>query len=475
MEHYEVVIIGAGPAGLSAGYELCNSKKKVLVLEKKYQVGGLAETKVFGDYRYDIGPHRFFTKNEEVYNLFIKMLGDDAVKVNRKTRILFKNSYFDYPLSPVNALFGLGMFESIQIGFSYIFARIKSYLRLSRIENFEDWVVDKFGRKLFNNFFKNYTEKVWGIDCKLIGKDWAAQRIKGLSLSTAIKFAIFPNSKKRPKTLIDVFYYPRLGAGMLWEKFEEHLNANGVPVVKNSFVKNVQEMENKQVLTYIEKNQEKIISSDHILFSNPLLDFIKFYKTTVPEKVISAVKNLEYRNHISVHITVDKKLFDDNWIYIHSPTLKMARIADFTNFSTEMSKEGEYPLTLEYFCFEEDKIWSQDNSEIIAFGLKELKSIFNEEFSVIHSDVSRNPKAYPVIKTGYEKDINIIKNWLATKENLTAIGRSGMFKYNNQDHAMATGIYAVRNLLGEGNYDPWEVNVDGEYHEEVIKTSTDGE
>tara|TARA_B110000444_G_C18786321_1_gene570145 strand:+ start:86 stop:1513 length:1428 start_codon:yes stop_codon:yes gene_type:complete len=474
MEHYDVVIIGAGPAGLSAGYELCNSKKKVLVLEKKYQVGGLAETKVFGDYRYDIGPHRFFTKNEEVYNLFIKMLGDDAVKVNRKTRILFKNSYFDYPLSPVNALFGLGIFESIQIGFSYIFARIKSYLRLSRIENFEDWVVDKFGRKLFNNFFKNYTEKVWGIDCKLIGKDWAAQRIKGLSLSTAIKFAIFPNSKKRPKTLIDVFYYPRLGAGMLWEKFEEHLNANSVPVVKNSFVTHVQEMEDKQVLTYLEKNQEKIISADHILFSNPLLDFIKFYKTTVPKEVISAAKNLEYRNHISVHITVDKKLFDDNWIYIHSPTLKMARIADFTNFSTEMSKEGEYPLTLEYFCFEEDEIWSQDNSEIIAFGLKELKSIFNEKFTVIHSDVSRNSKAYPVIKTGYEKDINIIKNWLSTKENLTAIGRSGMFKYNNQDHAMATGIYAVRNLLGEGNYDPWEVNVDGEYHEEVLKTNTDG-
>jgi protoporphyrinogen oxidase len=475
MEHYDVVIIGAGPAGLSAGYELCNSKKKVLVLEKKYQVGGLAETKVFGDYRYDIGPHRFFTKNEEVYSLFIKMLGDDAVKVNRKTRILFKNSYFDYPLSPVNALFGLGIFESIQIGFSYIFARIKSYLRLTRIENFEDWVVDKFGRKLFNNFFKNYTEKVWGIDCKLIGKDWAAQRIKGLSLSTAIKFAIFPNSKKRPKTLIDAFYYPRLGAGMLWEKFEEHLNANSVPVVKNSFVTNVQEIEDKQVLTYIEKNQEKIISTDHVLFSNPLLDFIKFYKTTVPEEVISAAKNLEYRNHISVHITVDKKLFDDNWIYIHSPTLKMARIADFTNFSTEMSKEDEYPLTLEYFCFEDDEIWSQDNSEIIAFGLKELKSIFNEEFRVIHSDVSRNPKAYPVIKTGYEKDINIIKNWLATKENLTAIGRSGMFKYNNQDHAMATGIYAVRNLLGEGNYDLWEVNVDGEYHEEVIKINKDGE
>ena len=467
MDHYDVVIIGAGPAGLTAGYELCKSNKRVLILEKKDQVGGLAETKVFGEYRYDIGPHRFFTKNKEVYDLFIKMLGDDAVKVNRKTRILFKNAYFDYPLSPVNALFGLGLLESIQIGFSYIFARIKGYLNLSKIENFEDWVIDKFGRKLFNNFFKNYTEKVWGIDCKLIGKDWAAQRIKGLSLSTAIKFALFPNSKKKPKTLIDVFYYPRLGAGMLWEKFEEYLINNGISVQKNSYVKSVKEYENKQVLTYFENDNQKTISADHILFSNPLLNFIKFYNPTVPSNVLTSANKLEYRNHISVHITVDKKLFDDNWIYIHSPDLKMARIADFTNFSDAMSKDGEYPLTLEYFCFSDEKIWNQDNSEIIEFALDELKKIFTQEFNVIHSDVTRNPKAYPVIKTGYEEDINVIKDWLATKDNITAIGRSGMFKYNNQDHAMATGLYAVRTLLGEGNFDPWSVNVDGEYHEEI--------
>ena len=467
MNHYDVVIIGAGPAGLTAGYELSKSNKKVLILEKKDQVGGLAETKVFGEYRYDIGPHRFFTKNREVYDLFIKMLGDDAVRVNRKTRILFKNAYFDYPLSPVNALFGLGLLESIQIGFSYIFARIKGYLKLSKIENFEDWVIDKFGKKLFNNFFKNYTEKVWGIDCKLIGKDWAAQRIKGLSLSTAIKFALFPNSKKKPKTLIDVFYYPRLGAGMLWEKFEEYLINNGISVQKNSYVKSVKEYENKQVLTYFENDNQKTISADHILFSNPLLNFIKFYNPTVPSNVLTSANKLEYRNHISVHITVDKKLFDDNWIYIHSPDLKMARIADFTNFSDAMSKDGEYPLTLEYFCFSDEKIWNQDNSEIIEFALDELKKIFTQEFNVIHSDVTRNPKAYPVIKTGYEEDINVIKDWLATKDNITAIGRSGMFKYNNQDHAMATGLYAVRTLLGEGNFDPWSVNVDGEYHEEI--------
>jgi protoporphyrinogen oxidase len=455
MDNFDVVIIGAGPAGLTAGYELSKSNKKVLVLEKKDQVGGLAETKVYGDYRYDIGPHRFFTKNEEVYELFLMMLGDDAVKVDRKTRILFKNSYFDYPLSPLNALFGLGIFESIQIGFSYVYARIKSYLKLSKIENFEDWVIDKFGRKLYQNFFKNYTEKVWGIDCKDIGKDWAAQRIKGLSLTSAIFFALFPNSKRKPKTLIDVFYYPRLGAGMLWEKFENNLNANGVEVKKNSYVTGVVQKNGKQILKYTDNGTEKVVSAEHVIFSNPLLDFIKFYGENVPEEVVVSAGNLEYRNHISVHLTVDKKLFDDNWIYIHSPDLKMARIADFTNFSKDMSKEKE------------DTIWSQENSEIIAFALDELKKIFDQDFNIIHNEVTRNAKAYPVIKTGYEKDINIIKNWLKTKENLTAIGRSGMFKYNNQDHAMATGLYAVRTLLGEGNFDPWSVNVDGEYHEEI--------
>ena len=465
---YDLVIIGAGPAGLTAAYELANSNKRIIVLEKKSQVGGLAETKVFEKYRYDIGPHRFFTKNKEVYNLFLEMLDKDAVEVNRKTRILFKNSYFDYPLTPVNALFGLGIFESIAIGFSYIFARVKSYLKISKINNFEDWVVDKFGKKLFNNFFKNYTEKVWGIDCKDIGSDWAAQRIKGLSLSTAIKFALFPNSKKRPKTLVDKFYYPRLGAGMLWEKFEDFITSNDIEVSKNKKVTNIKKESDKFTVTY--ENSEGIIHSvdtQNIFFSNPLLEFIDIFDDDTPQRVIDSAKSLEYRNHISVHVTVDKKLFDDNWIYIHSPNLKMARIADFTNFSKDMSQEGTYPLTLEYFCFESDEIWNKDNENIISFALNELKSIFDEEFNIIHSAVSRNAKAYPVIKTGYQMHIEVIKEWLSSLHNITAIGRSGMFKYNNQDHAMATGLYAARTLLGIGDFDPWEVNVDGEYHEEV--------
>ena len=319
MKLYDVVVIGAGPAGLTAGYELSKSEKQVLIIEKKDQVGGLAETKVFGDYRYDIGPHRFFTKNKEVYDLFLEMLGEDAVAVNRKTRILFKGSYFDYPLTPLNALFGLGVIESIKIGFSYLTARVRSYLKLSSINNFEDWVIDKFGKKLYSNFFKNYTEKVWGIDCQDIGKDWAAQRIKGLSLSTAIKFALFPNSKKRPKTLVDLFYYPKLGAGMLWEKFEECLLNNNVDVLKNSYVIDVNYKDDLLEVTYESNGKKEVVLTKHLLFSNPLLDFIKYFKNEVPDKVLEASNNLDYRNHISVHVTIDKKLFDDNWIYIHSP------------------------------------------------------------------------------------------------------------------------------------------------------------
>ena len=465
---YDLIIIGAGPAGLTAAYELSDSDKKVLVLEKKPQVGGLAETKVFDDYRYDIGPHRFFTKNQEVYDLFLNILDKDAVEVNRKTRILFKNSYFDYPLTPLNALFGLGIFESILIGLSYIFARIKSYIGITKINNFEDWVIDKFGRKLFNNFFKNYTEKVWGIDCSDIGSDWAAQRIKGLSLSTAIKFALFPNSKKRPKTLVDKFYYPKLGAGMLWEKFEEIVVKKNIEVSKEKTVTDIVTKDKGFIVSFKDnEGNEKSEETKNIFFSNPLLEFIDIFDGDVPHKVIKSAKSLNYRNHISVHVTVDKKLFDDNWIYIHSPNVDMARIADFTNFSDSMSVDGNYPLTLEYFCFENDELWNKKNDEIIEYGLKELKSIFDVEFNVVHSAISRSPKAYPVIKTGYQVHIDIIKEWLSSLPNITAIGRSGMFKYNNQDHAMATGLYAARTLMGLGDFDPWEVNVDGEYHEEV--------
>ena len=465
---FDEIIIGAGPAGLTAGYELLQSgKENILILEKNDKVGGLASTKVFGEYSYDIGPHRFFTKNEEINELFLKMLGKDAVKVNRLTRIYYKKKYFNYPLTPVNALFGLGPLNAISIISSYIYSRIKFYFKVSEINNFEDWVIDKFGRKLYSTFFKNYTEKVWGIDCKDIGKDWAAQRIKGLSLLTAIKFALFPNSKKRPKTLVDEFYYPKLGAGMLWEKFEKIINKKNIKISKEANVVGIKYMDDSVEVTYIQDQKEITHVANAVFFSNPLLEFLNIFKNEIPQEVIDAAESLNYRNHISVHLTVDKKLFDDNWIYVHSPDLNLARIADFTNFSPHMSKENEYPLTLEYFCYEHDKIWSMDNKDIIKHAIEELEEIFPLSFNIVHSEVTRSAKAYPVIKTGFEEKIEIIKKWLQTKERITAIGRSGMFKYNNQDHAMATGIYAARNFLGEGSFNPWDVNVDGEYLEEI--------
>ena len=464
---YDEIIIGAGPAGLTAGYELVkNNKKNVLILEKNSKVGGLATTKVFNDYKYDIGPHRFFTKNNEVRKIFMEMLGDDAVRVDRLTRIYYKNKYFNYPLTPVNALFGLGPLNAVQVLISYGFSRFKSYLSLTSINNFEDWVIDRFGKKLYRTFFKNYTEKVWGIECSSIGKDWAAQRIKGLSLSSAIKHAFFPNSKNKPKSLIDMFYYPRLGAGMLWEKFEDFLSDEGVAIKKNLTVVDIKQ--NKPYITVIVEDgkQNKIeYTCKKLFFSNPLLQFIKIYDDATPSEVTESAANLNYRHHISVHLAIDKKLFKDNWIYIHSPDIKAARIADFTNFSKDMAPENEYTITLEYFCFEDDEMWLKTNNELIEFASKELSNIFNKDFNLVHSAVSRSKNAYPVISSGYEDNITIIKNWMKSINNISAIGRSGMFKYNNQDHAMATAIAAVRRYAGDLSYDPWNVNIDGEYQE----------
>ena len=346
-------------------------------------------------------------------------------------------------------------------------SRIKSYLKLTQINNFEDWVIDKFGKKLYLNFFKNYTEKVWGIECKDIGKDWAAQRIKGLSLSSAIKNAFFPNSKNRPKSLVDSFYYPKLGAGMLWEKFENIVQDRGVEIKKETEVIEVKKKNNYFEVVLKSQKGTETVNAKHIFFSNPLLKFIEILDSDTPNQVIEACNKLKYRNHISVHLCIDQKLFKDNWIYIHSPDLKVARISDFTNFSSFMAPKGTYTITVEYFCFEDDSMWLLDQEKLIEFANSELKEIFNSDYKLIHSAVSKNKNAYPVINIGYESEIETIKKWIKNENSIFAIGRSGMFKYNNQDHAMATGLSAVRRYLGDKNYDPWDVNVDGEYHESL--------
>ena len=468
---YDVVIIGAGPAGLSAAYELTKSNKKVVVLERAPHVGGLAKTIESNGYYYDIGPHRFYTKNKEIQDLFINILGEDVIEVDRLTRILYRGKYFNYPLTALNALFGLGIFEAVRIVSSYIVSRLKRVISRKEINNFEEWVIDNFGERLYRIFFKNYTEKVWGIDCTEIGDDWASTRIKGLNLISAIRYSLFPNSSKRPKSLIDKFLYPAKGAGMLWDKFQEAVvNQDGQVETNREVTKIYNHKNGYRVLATGKDKKEFEYFCNQIFFSIPPKLFFNMLDSEIPEEIINAANSLRHRNHISVHITVNHKLFPDNWIYVHSPDLQLARVSDFSNFSKHMTKEGHSPLSVEYFCYDEDPLWQSSNEELIQLAFDEVKQIAENSvpnLEILDSSVTRSKNAYPVIEKGFQEHIDTVRDWLPSLENISAIGRAGMFKYNSQDHDMATGIYAARMYLGDNRNDPWLVNTDGEYAEEI--------
>jgi protoporphyrinogen oxidase len=464
-----LVIIGAGPSGMAAALEAVRQGAKPVVLERLDRVGGLARTIQLGDERFDIGPHRFFTLNDEVRQLFIDVCGSDLLHVSRLTRIYYKRKYFNYPLTPLNALFGMGVLSSIAIVASYGAARLRRVLAHPPILSFEDWVVDRFGRRLFNTFFKTYTEKVWGISCKRIGADWAGQRIKGLSLTAAIVNALFRPKRKVIKTLVDQFMYPRLGAGQLYEKMEHLVVGKGGEVLKGAEVLRVRR-DGFRVIS-LEYRREgaspQTVTGDYFLSSAPLTELIAQLDPPPPPEVIVAAQSLRYRHHIGVKLVIEGPApFPDNWIYVHSGEVQMARISDYLNFSPDMSRSADrHPLTVEYFCFPGDEIWESSDAELIDRAIIELEKMGVAVGRISGSLVVRSEKAYPVIEIGYQEKIDVIKAYLDRFENLLPIGRSGMFKYNNQDHAMATGLYAARTALGQGRFDPWLVNVDGVYHE----------
>jgi len=463
------VIIGAGPSGLAAALESVRNGAKPVVIECLDRVGGLARTIEHGGDRFDIGPHRFFTLNEEVKQLFIDVCGSDLVHVPRQTRIYYKGKYFNYPLTPLNALFGMGVLSSIGIVASYGAARLRRVLIRPPIVSFEDWVVDRFGRRLFDTFFKTYTEKVWGISCKRIGADWAGQRIKGLTLTAAVINAVFKSNKKTIKTLIDEFMYPRLGAGQLYEKMERIVTDGGGEVLKKANVTKVRHDGFRVIAVEYrrEDGTSETVSGDYFMSSAPLSELVAQLDPPPPPEVLAATQSLRYRNHVGVKLVVDgPPPFPDNWIYVHSNDVKMARISDYRNFSQGMSPSADrHPLTVEYFCFAGDEIWESSDAELLDRGIAELERMGIAVGRISGSFVVRSEKAYPVIEIGYQEKIEIIKAYLDKFENLLPIGRSGMFKYNNQDHAIATGLYAARTALGQGRFDPWLVNIDGIYHE----------
>lgn len=472
-----VVVIGAGPAGLTAGYLLAKEGVDVTVLEADAEyVGGIARTVNYKGYGFDIGGHRFFSKSQEVEALWTELLPDDMLDRPRSSRIFYRQQFFTYPLKAFEALHKLGIIESTRCVLSYIKARLRPN---PKPRSFSDWVINQFGERLFGIFFKTYTEKVWGMRCEDISADWAAQRIKGLSLSSAILNAILPkrrsaDRKDTIKTLIDTFRYPRKGPGMLWDACAAKIKQHKGQVLMGSAVYGVKYLPDPGLWQIYYRDQaglSHLLHARHVISSAPLRELALDYLGDALLPVTrQAAQSLKYRDFLIVVLILnDKQLFDDNWIYVHDASVDVARIQNFKSWSPEMVPEaGKCSYGLEYFCFEGDGIWSQTDDALIAKARREIVKLgLAADEDILDGCVVRQPKAYPVYDNDYQRHVATIARELRHRfPSLHLVGRNGMHKYNNQDHAMMTAMLTVKNILAdEQRYDVWQVNQDAEYHE----------
>lgn len=464
-----VAIIGAGPAGLTAAYLLGKAGINTVVFEKdaKY-VGGISRTENYKEYYFDIGGHRFFSKSKEVEDFWTEILKDDFLERPRSSRIYYNHTFFSYPLVAFEALKKLGITESFLCVLSYLKAK---FFPVKNPENVEDWVSNQFGKRLYRIFFKTYTEKVWGISCRAISADWAAQRIKGLSLTSAIKNALIkPKNKNKSaviKTLIDSFRYPKKGPGMMWETCRDKCLQMGVSIQMNS---NVQALhyENEKWKVVLE-NGNSDNDFDFVLSTAPIKDLIPQINPSLPINVVQAALQLNYRDFLTVVlICKDADSFTDNWIYIHDPSVKVGRIQNFKSWSPFMVPVKDMACYgMEYFCFEGDGLWQMKDEDLIQLAKNEMQQIgLLKEELVTDGYVVRQAKAYPVYDKGYKEKVHLIREGLKKYKGFYLIGRNGMHKYNNQDHSMMTAMLAAKNIIAnEELYDVWNVNQDAEYHE----------
>ncbi|HEX3426022.1 MAG TPA: NAD(P)/FAD-dependent oxidoreductase [Acidimicrobiales bacterium] len=473
----DVVIVGAGPAGLTAAYKLAKAGKTAIVLEADSVVGGISRSAERDGWRFDIGGHRFFTKVPPVEELWHEILPDEDFLVRpRMSRIFYKGKYYDYPLKAFNALSNLGAVEAALCVGSYLWARVRPPQDQS---NLEGWVAARFGYRLYRTFFKTYTEKVWGVPATELQADWAAQRIKNLSLSKAVWNAVLPKRNQKDITsLIEEFQYPKYGPGMMWEVCREKVEALGTKVLMNTAATRVRHAGGAalSVVATSADGTETEYPCSAVISSMPITALLRAMDPPVPPEVKRAADDLHYRDFLTIALIVPEAAgFPDNWIYIHSPEVKVGRIQNFGRWSPYLVKDGKTCLGLEYFVFEGDEYWNMADADLVALGTRELAKLGLVEPSQVEAGyVVRMPKAYPYYDADYKANVDTLRSWLEEHAaNVHPVGRNGMHKYNNQDHSMYTAMLTVENLLG-AHHDVWSVNVEEDYHEESRPAGASG-
>ena len=468
-----VVIVGAGPAGLTAAYQLVKAGITPIVVEADSVVGGISRTAQADGWRFDIGGHRFFTKVAPVEAIWHELLTDDEFLTRpRLSRMYYQGKYYDYPIRPFNALKNLGVIEASRCVASYLWARVHPP---AHQDGLEGYIAADYGWRLYRHFFKTYNEKLWGVPASSLSADFAAQRIKGMSLIDAVwepvRAKVFGHRDKSSQvtSLIEEFQYPKYGPGMMWERCRDVVEAAGVEVALDTELVGIEHHDGRGVsVTVRHAGVDRVLPADHVISSMPFPNLLRAMHPEVPAEVRRAADSLAFRDFLTVAVVVpEADGFPDNWIYIHSPDVAVGRIQNFGAWSPYLVKDGRTCLGLEYFVFEGDEMWNKPDAELVAQATRELGVLGLVEADSVESGyVVRMPKAYPVYDTAYKANVAVLRTWLeANAPNVHPVGRNGMHKYNNQDHSMYTAMLTVENILG-ADHDIWNVNVEGEYHEQ---------